>query len=245
MKNKALVMVSVLSLVVGLFAGRISRPVVAFARDGEGGEIENATSGSDSRVRTGQGTSSAVRGENDQKDNEENINGTSTAVRGENEEDQKDNNSEEDINDDNGDNGNEHINQVEKITHQLKQVSDEHKNKEVDDDLNEVIGEMASSSKDAAEAIDNLDHEGFAKKLFFGPDFKSLGALRSTIVTTQNHIDRLTKAQEKVTDPAAKATLEVQIAALKDVASSTQQFLDSHERVFSLFGWFLRLFSKD
>lgn len=223
MKNKVLALVSVLFLVFGLFGGQILHPSITFARDNSSGEIEDSASDNDSRVMTNQGTSSTTRTENGQ--------------------DQEVNNDDEDINDDNGGNGNEHRNQVEKIAHKLQEISDTHN--DIDDDLNEVIGEMASSSKDASEAIDDLDNESSVKKFFFGPDFKSLGELRSTIVTTQNHIDRLTKAQEKVTDPAAKATLEAQITALKDIASSTQEFVDTHERVFSLFGWFVKFFSNE
>lgn len=220
MKNK--IAVVVLVLVVSFVSGQALHPSATFARDNGSEEIEDATSGNSGVIR-----------------NQE----TSSTTRVENEQNQEENDDSEDINDDNVDNGSEHLNQVEKITHKLQEVSDEHD--AVNSDLNEIIGEMASSSKDASEAIDGLDNEGAVKKFFFGPDLKSLGELRSTIATTQNHIDRLTKAQEKVTDPAAKATLETQIAALKDVASSTQEFVNTHERVFSIFGWFVKLFSND
>lgn len=220
MKNKTLVVISMLSLVIGLIGSQVFHTPTALARDSRGEEVEDSVS------------------ENNSKSIENQKNPTSTRI--EDDQDQEDNN---DINDDEGDNGKEHLDQVEKITHTLEEVSKKHN--DIDDDLNDVIKEMASSSKEASKAIDDLDNEGSVKKFFFGPDFDSLGELRSTIVTTQNHIDRLTKAQEKVTDPAAKATLEAQITALKDVASSTQQFVNTHEHVFSLFGWFVKMFSNE
>src|SRR5512133_1678273 len=149
MKNKVLIIASVLGLAFGLFGVQALRPSIASARDGGRAEIKDSVA-------------------NDERDQEES----------------------EDINDDNGDNGEEYSDQVEKVANKLQEVSN--KRNDIDDELDDIIGEMASSSEDASKAIDDLDNENSVKKFFFGPDFKSLGELRSTLVTTQNHIDRLT-----------------------------------------------------
>lgn len=145
---------------------------------------------------------------------------------------------------DEGEQGDEHRSRVSEVVRGLKEAADKDKDQDIKDDLDEVADEEASSSERAADAMHGLENENSFKKFIFGPDFKSLGALRSTVVATENHIDRLTKAEERITDPAAKATLDAQIEALKDIASGTQAFIDSHESAFSLLGWFMKLFSK-
>lgn len=149
----------------------------------------------------------------------------------------------EDVNDEDvDDDGGHYHNQVSDIVHKLREAADQDEG--IGDEVRAVAEEEASSTEQATEAMRDLDNEGAIKKFFLGPDFGSLGELRSTLVATENHIDRLTKAQERVTDPAAKTTLESQIAALQDVASSTREFIDAHENTFSLFGWLVRFFSQ-
>lgn len=220
MKNKTLVIVAILVLVSGLLGGQIVRVSTAFAHDNDGESITVSRDSEATDTESEEEVSSTAHIEDEQENQDVDV--------------ENDNNEEMD-------NGDEHQNRVNDIVHKLQEVADKHD--EVGDDINEVIREEASSSEDAANAMRDLDHESGFKKFFLGPDFGSLGELRSTIVTTQNHIDRLVKAQERVTDPTAKATLETQINALKDVASSTQAFLDSHEQVFSLLGWLVRFFS--
>jgi len=100
---------------------------------------------------------------------------------------------------------------------------------------------QASSSENSAKAMDTLGNEGGFKKFLLGPDFKSLGDLRSTMMTTQNSIERLTRARDRATSASVRADLDVQITALKGVASSTDAFVKSHQGGFSLFGWLVRL----
>lgn len=108
-------------------------------------------------------------------------------------------------------------------------------------ELRSIASSQASSSLDASEAVVTLDAESGWKVFLLGPDYKSLGALRSSLVTTENSITRLERAKGRATSPATVESLDTQIAALKDVASSTQAYIASHSGGFSLFGWLVRL----
>lgn len=132
-----------------------------------------------------------------------------------------------------------HRNQVADIVRALNSVAQRESG--IGEDVRVVARAQASSSEEAVHAIRTLKDESKFKKFILGPNYKSIGELRSTIVATQNHIDRLTQALTRVSDPAAKATVEAQITALEDVASSTQAFVSTHEDTFSLLGWLVRM----
>jgi hypothetical protein len=107
-----------------------------------------------------------------------------------------------------------------------------------------VAQEQASTSEKVKTDMDNLSGESKIKVFLFGPNYKNLGDLRSSIVTTQNNIDRLKKVQTKATSASVKADLEVQIKALEDVASSTEAFVEANESKLSILGWFVKIFVK-
>lgn len=116
-----------------------------------------------------------------------------------------------------------------------------------DDDIGEevrdIAHEYASSTKRSDEDKQNVEDRSALVTLLIGADYKNLGALRSEIATTQNAINRLTKARDRATDASVKAALTVQIQTLTASASSTEAYVKAHEDVFSIFGWFFKLFS--
>ena len=112
----------------------------------------------------------------------------------------------------------------------------------IGEEVRVVAQEQASTSVQSAEAMDTLDHESAVKVFFFGPDARSVGEIRSSLATTESGISRLTRAMDATSDASVKAELAAQIQVLEDEASSTETYLSAHEDVFSLFGWFTRLF---
>ena len=137
--------------------------------------------------------------------------------------------------------GEEHRSEVANFVHDLLELAG--RDGGIGAEVREVARAQASTSDEAADDIDNLENENFFKKLFLGPDFKSLGRLRSTLVVTENHINRLEKAKERASTTTV-ALLDEQINALEDIASSTESFLKEHESTFSFFGWFVKFFSE-
>lgn len=107
-----------------------------------------------------------------------------------------------------------------------------------------IAKQMASSTASTSDAMKRVEDRNLVKTLLLGGDYKSLGELRSQLVTTQNSINRLIKARDKAKDPTVKAALDVQISGLQGAASSTMDFIQSHESTLSLFGWMTKLFQQ-
>ena len=111
-------------------------------------------------------------------------------------------------------------------------------------DVRLVAQEQASTTAQVKESMAEISADNGLKIFLFGPDYKNLGKLRSAIVTTENHIERLRMAQARTTSASVKADLEVQINVLEGTASSTQAFVDENEDQLSILGWFVRIFSE-
>ncbi|HEY4479570.1 MAG TPA: hypothetical protein VI981_04430 [Candidatus Paceibacterota bacterium] len=105
-----------------------------------------------------------------------------------------------------------------------------------------VAQEQEVSNEHVTKAKEAIEVRGGLKTFLIGTDYKNIGALRSEVVTTQNSIDRLTKAKERATDDVVKVVLDAQIKALEEVNTNTLNFIQTNESKFSLFGWFVRLF---
>jgi uncharacterized protein YaaQ len=107
-----------------------------------------------------------------------------------------------------------------------------------------VAQEQEESNERTSEAMEAVEARGGFKTFLIGTDYKNIGALRSDIVTTQNHIDRLTKARERVATSSTEviADLDSQIAVLEEVNMEATAFVEENEDKFSLFGWLVRLF---
>ncbi|MAF20799.1 MAG: hypothetical protein CMI55_03910 [Parcubacteria group bacterium] len=59
----------------------------------------------------------------------------------------------------------------------------------------------------------------------------------------RNHVNRLTKARERVTSDEVKADLGAQIAVLEEANVKAETFVKENEDKFSLFGWLIKLFN--
>lgn len=110
-------------------------------------------------------------------------------------------------------------------------------------DVRDIAHEVASSSERAEVEKRSVEGRPAWMTFLLGANYKNLGALRSEVATTENSIDRLTKARARATDASSKAALDTQIQALAASASSTEAYVKAHENVFSIFGWFFKLFS--
>jgi len=107
-----------------------------------------------------------------------------------------------------------------------------------------IAQEYASTSDRIIETKSKVEDRPTWVSVLIGADYKNLGALRSEVVTTQNHIKRLTAARDRSTSSTTQATLDTQIQALKDTASSTETFVKENEDSFSFLGWFFKLFQR-
>ncbi len=137
-------------------------------------------------------------------------------------------------------NGERHRNEVMKITQELERVADS------DNKIRNEVRSVAQEEKDASEVVkekmNRVENRGKLKSFLIGSDYKNLGQLRSELVTTQNHLDRLNKALDKTASTTIKTDLENQIKELEATKDKAESFIQDNESKFSLFGWLVRLF---
>lgn len=117
------------------------------------------------------------------------------------------------------------------------------KDNNIGEELREIAQEQEQSNDRATEAMEAVETRGKFKTFLIGTDYKNIGAIRSELVTTDNHIDRLTKAKERTDDPVVQAELDAEIATLQETQTSAEAFVSENEDKFSLFGWLVKLFN--
>ncbi|MFC1615016.1 hypothetical protein ACFL22_00465 [Patescibacteria group bacterium] len=135
--------------------------------------------------------------------------------------------------------GDEHRSAIAELVEELRITAD--KAGDAGEEVREVAREQGDSKERVAEVIDNIEKRGKFKTFLIGTDYKNIGALRSELVTTENQINRLEKAVERIVVEDAKAELNAEIETLNEAKSATESFIQENEDKFSLFGWFVRL----
>ncbi len=150
----------------------------------------------------------------------------------------------DDLNDDKGGKGEgeKHRSVVADVVQSLKNLAD--RDGGIGDEVRAIAQEQASSSEHAAEVMAKVEARSSLLAFLFGAGFWNIGALRSELATTANHIERLTKAKDRVINADVKAGIDAQISALEKANADANAFVQANEDTFSVFGWFSKLFSK-
>ena len=130
---------------------------------------------------------------------------------------------------------------VADVIEELRMVAGKDQN--IGEELREIAQEQEKSNERAVKAIESVETRGAFKTFLFGTDYKNIGVIRSELVTTDNHIDRLTNVINRSEDAEVKADLETQISALEETKTSAESFIKENEDKFSLLGWLVRLFN--
>jgi len=136
----------------------------------------------------------------------------------------------------------QHRSQVAGVVEQLRLIANQDSN--IGEEISQVAQEQSATEDAIATDIEKVENRGKWRTFFFGTDYKSVGALRSAMVTTANHIERLTKAMERTDDQAVKDELQSQITALEATKTSVESFITENESKFSLLGWLVRFFNR-
>lgn len=219
----------------------------AFAK-AEDGEKDN---GKDAKI----GTTKVQEQDNDE-DSQDQINKDS-----ENKKDEKDLNKKEkdgedkikdeiksedndgDVEEDDQFDGEEHKSTVSTFVQNLLDVAQK-EHGEVSDKIKEIAQEQDTNKDEVANKIDTIKNRSKIKTFFFGTDFKNVGDLRSEMVKTSNQIDQLNGLIEKTTSTETKTILQEQVKNLETQQQKVGDLLVANESKFSLFGWFVKIFSK-
>jgi len=108
-----------------------------------------------------------------------------------------------------------------------------------------VVAQEQSNSKEVtAEAIDKVKKRSKIKTFLLGTDYKNVGALRSEMVKTRNHIEQLKRLVDKAENEQNRTELQTQIQNLEQEQTNIDNFISQNENKFSLFGWAVKLFVK-
>jgi len=134
-----------------------------------------------------------------------------------------------------------HRSTISNLANELNRIAD--RDGGIGAELRDVAKEQNVSKEKVVEAIEKVENRSGFKTFFIGTDYKNLGALRSEMVTTDNHIDRLTKSKERAVNPGTATDIDEQIAVLEAEKVSIETFITENEDKFSLFGWFVKLFN--
>ncbi|MFA5831795.1 MAG: hypothetical protein WC878_08290 [Candidatus Paceibacterota bacterium] len=134
----------------------------------------------------------------------------------------------------------QHRSDVAKVVQGLEKVAG--KDAGIGEEVKAVAQEEKDGVADVVEKMEKVENRGGFKSFFIGSDYKNLGALRSELVTTQNHIDRLMKSAERASSTEIKAELQTQIDELKGIQTKAEEFIKGQEGKFSLFGWLVKMF---
>lgn len=138
----------------------------------------------------------------------------------------------------------EHRSKVAEFVKSLLEVADrEHGG--IGDEVRVVARTQGESASTTVDAMDEVDHRSPIMTFLIGSDYKNLGVIRSEVATTQNSIDQLKNLADKTQNAADKAALMTQINILQDSNTKLDAYVQAHEQVFSLFGWFVKLFGSN
>src|SRR3989344_5584756 len=113
-----------------------------------------------------------------------------------------------------------------------------------DDDSNDVAEEQNDSKERVAKAVEEVQKRSKINIFIFGPDFKNIGKIRSEIVQTENRIEKLNKLLTGTSTTTISASTTLEVENLRIEQEKLNNFVIENENVFSLLGWFVKLFSK-
>lgn len=135
----------------------------------------------------------------------------------------------------------EHRNKVAEVVEGLTELAGKDQN--IGEEVRQVAQEQRESNERSTKAMEAVETRGKFRTFLFGTDYKNVGVIRSELVKTGSHINRLTKAKDRTEDEEVKAELDTQITSLQEIKSRTESFVQENEDKFSLLGWLVRLFN--
>jgi hypothetical protein len=141
-------------------------------------------------------------------------------------------------NDDRSSMGDSHRSTVATFVQSMLEVSDRERG--IGAQVKVIAQAQNDSEKETTDTIVKIENRSGLKTFLFGSDYKNIGILRSSMVTTANQLAELKKLSDKAVTSADKAEIKVEIQAMEDMQVKINAFISAHENEFSLFGWMLK-----
>jgi hypothetical protein len=114
----------------------------------------------------------------------------------------------------------------------------------IGDKIREIAQEQSISGDKVSNTIDIINNRSSLKTFLIGTDYKNLGVLRSSIASTTNNLNQLNRELDKLATTSDKTVVINEIKLLEAEQVKLNDFVKNNESKFSLFGWFVKLFSK-
>ncbi len=134
----------------------------------------------------------------------------------------------------------QHRSKVAEVVKQLSAVAKQARG--IGDEISKIANEQNITGEEEATIMEKIEARGKLKNFLIGTDYKNIGALRSALATTTNHLERLKKALQKADTEELKTKLTAQITALEQAKTQVESFVKTNLSKFSLFGWLVKLF---
>lgn len=138
----------------------------------------------------------------------------------------------------------EHRSSVASLVQNLLDLADRSTSTTIGEQVREVAKEQDDSEENVSKAIDAIKKRHKITTFFFGTDYKNVGQLRSEIAKTGNRIEKLSRLLEIIPTSTPSTSTVAEIANLKLEQIKLNTFVTQNENIFSLFGWFAKLFNK-
>lgn len=141
------------------------------------------------------------------------------------------------------DDANGHKDAVSGFVHDLLSIASTTNNHDLGEEVRNVAKEQNDNKDKTAEAINQVKNRNALMTLLIGADFKNLGELRSSIVTTDNHINRLNEIKSKASStPEVQSALGKEVQTLNAEKERLNNIVKDNESKFSMFGWLFKMF---
>jgi len=139
-------------------------------------------------------------------------------------------------------NAEQHRSAVANFVQSIVQVADREGG--IGEQVKLIAREQNESATTTIQAMEKVQTRGKLKTFLFGSDYKNLGTLRSEMVKTRNRLEQLNRLMENVQNEGDKTELQNQIQAMAEEQAKIENFIESQEGKFSLFGWLVRFFNR-
>ncbi|MDD3170303.1 MAG: hypothetical protein WC410_03575 [Candidatus Paceibacterota bacterium] len=139
-------------------------------------------------------------------------------------------------------NAEEHRSTVANFVQSLLQVADREGG--IGEQVRTIAQQQNQSAEITVQAMEKVQTRNRIKTFFLGSDYKNLGTLRSEAVQTTNRLEQLNTLMESAQNESDKIELQTQIQTLEQEQAKIESFIKAEDGKFSLFGWFMKLFTE-
>lgn len=140
-------------------------------------------------------------------------------------------------------NSEEHRSTVTNSVQNMLRVADQEVG-EIGQRIRVIAQEQNESINATIQAMEKVQTRSLIQKFFFGSDYNNLNTLKNEMTQTQERLNQLNGLIGDIQDEIDKEEIQNQIQILEQEKIKIENFVQTQENTFSLFGWLTRLFNR-